>query len=375
GKPKLPADQQSTIARLRSVTPRLRMAACQRGSARTAASQSTNSSSTMAGWAPGTCSHARTRPSESDTTASYVWPGPESMSTTKAARSTASPGRCASTTFLAGSCSMMKMARTRGPSERSVRTISHARSISAALSGSRGWTVDAMRGLLGGLLDDLVGPGQDGARHRQPDRARGLEVDGELEPVHLLDGQVTRPGALQEPVDVGGGAALGLREARGIAQEAARLDRLLEREDRGQSVLPGDLGDLRCDPVDHGALYGVDPLHLAGPDPAPERIEHLGARDLHPLDAHTDARADALELPEVGAPRIDHDGEPRELRHHLLEQREALAPDLGAEERDPGNVAVRPGQIRHQPLGDRVSGRSHDDRDALRYPLGREGRL
>jgi len=58
------------MVRLRSVTPRLRRASCQRGSARTAASQSVNSSSTMAGWAPATCSHESTRPSESDTIAS-----------------------------------------------------------------------------------------------------------------------------------------------------------------------------------------------------------------------------------------------------------------------------------------------------------------
>ena len=58
------------MARSKSVTPRRRMASCQRGSARTAASHSTNSSSTMAGCAPGTCSHDSTRPSESDTTAS-----------------------------------------------------------------------------------------------------------------------------------------------------------------------------------------------------------------------------------------------------------------------------------------------------------------
>src|SRR6185295_9525021 len=124
-------------------------------------------------------------------------------STTNAARSTASPGRCASTTFLSGSCSMMKMTRTRGPSVRSVRTISHARSISVALRGSRGCTVDAIRRLLGCLLDDPVGLGQDGRRNGQPDRLRGLEVHDELEPVGLNDRQVARSGAVQQAVNVG----------------------------------------------------------------------------------------------------------------------------------------------------------------------------
>ena len=58
------------MVRLKSVTPRRRIASCQRGSARTAASHSPNSSSTMAGCTPGMCSQDSTRPRDSETTAS-----------------------------------------------------------------------------------------------------------------------------------------------------------------------------------------------------------------------------------------------------------------------------------------------------------------
>ena len=58
------------MAREKSVTPRLRMASCQRGSARTAASHSKNSSKTIDGWTPGTGVHETTSPRVRDTTAS-----------------------------------------------------------------------------------------------------------------------------------------------------------------------------------------------------------------------------------------------------------------------------------------------------------------
>ena len=273
GSPKLPADHGSTMARLKSVTPRLRMAACQRGSARTAASHSTNSSSTMAGWTPGHVlpGHHAPRGQRDDRLVGLA--GPESISTTKAARSTASPGRCPSTTFLAGSCSMMKMTRTRGPSARSARTISHARSISAALE--RIQRVDGRRHTSSPAVYSMIWSAWariDGGTVR-PIAFAVLRFRTSSNRSACSTARSTRPGALEQPVDVRGGAPLRLREARGIAHEAAALHGLLEREDGRQPLLPGDLRDAWGDPVDQ-----VDSRPCRSPVPGPRAAGAVAPR-------------------------------------------------------------------------------------------------
>ena len=54
----------------KSVTPRRRIASCQRASFLTVSSVARNSSSMMAGWTPGTSRHRRTSPAVIETTAS-----------------------------------------------------------------------------------------------------------------------------------------------------------------------------------------------------------------------------------------------------------------------------------------------------------------
>jgi len=54
-------------------------------------------------------------------------------------------------------------------------------------------------------LDRLIRPQQQRRRNREAERLRGLEVDDQLELGGLLDGKISRLGALQDPVDVSGG--------------------------------------------------------------------------------------------------------------------------------------------------------------------------
>src|SRR6266487_216645 len=56
------------------------------------------------------------------------------------------------------------------------------------------------------LLDHFVGPPQQCRRDRQADRFRGLEVDDQLEPGGLLDGEVCGLCALHDAIHVHGGA-------------------------------------------------------------------------------------------------------------------------------------------------------------------------
>ena len=58
----------------------------------------------------------------------------------------------------------------------------------------------------GPLLDDLIRPRQHRRRDREAERFGGLQVDHELELRGLLDGQVGGLGALEDLVDVDGGA-------------------------------------------------------------------------------------------------------------------------------------------------------------------------
>lgn len=52
------------------------------------------------------------------------------------------------------------------------------------------------------LLEDLVGSCQDRRGDREPESLGGLEVDGEVEPVELFDGQVSRVRAQENALDV-----------------------------------------------------------------------------------------------------------------------------------------------------------------------------
>src|SRR5260221_6775415 len=80
---------------------------------------------------------------------------------------------------------------------------------------------DPQRTWRGRLLDHLIGAGEDGGRHREAERLRGLEVDNEFELGRLHDRQVSRLGALEDPSGVNAGLAQDSRKARCIADQAA----------------------------------------------------------------------------------------------------------------------------------------------------------
>ena len=58
--------------------------------------------------------------------------------------------------------------------------------------------------LVGALVDDLIGPQEEGLGNGEPQRLGGLEIDHQLELVRLLDGQVAGLGALEDLVDSSG---------------------------------------------------------------------------------------------------------------------------------------------------------------------------
>src|SRR5258705_4559660 len=73
------------------------------------------------------------------------------------------------------------------------------------------------------LLDHLVCPLEQRLRDRQPERLRGLHIDDQLKLGGLLDRQVTRLGAFQNLVDVGGDRAQSIQGDPTVAQQTSRL--------------------------------------------------------------------------------------------------------------------------------------------------------
>ena len=70
-------------------------------------------------------------------------------------------------------------------------------------------------------LDDFLGAHSQRRGDTQPERSRGAAVDDELEHHRLLDRQVARSGALQDPVDVLGSALIDGDLVLSVAHEAA----------------------------------------------------------------------------------------------------------------------------------------------------------
>jgi len=64
-----------------------------------------------------------------------------------------------------------------------------------------------------GLLDDLIGAGEQGLRDREPECLCGVQVDNQLEFRRLLDCQIGRLRALQDLIHENGGPVIMAGEA------------------------------------------------------------------------------------------------------------------------------------------------------------------
>src|SRR6266568_8628765 len=85
---------------------------------------------------------------------------------------------------------------------------------------------DSCTAAIAASFDRLVGEQQKLAGDCQPQFSRRLQIDEQLEPGGLLDGQVSWLGAFEDLIHVGRGAPMQVGDARSVGNEAAEFRKL-----------------------------------------------------------------------------------------------------------------------------------------------------
>src|SRR5688572_2066503 len=138
---------------------------------------------------------------------------------------------------------------------------------------------------------DAIGAQQERLGNGHPDGAGGLEVQDEIQLGGLLEGQVSRPGALEDPVDEARGSPVQVDTIGPVRHEGADLDDLQHAGGNRHSVLQPELGDLRADGTKEWVVLKDHrtgaPSHR-GPEGA---LEVNRAANLEPMDLQTEPAA------------------------------------------------------------------------------------
>src|SRR6266581_7287641 len=230
-------------------------------------------------------------------------------------------------------------------------------------------------------LNNLVRPLQQRLGDREPERLRGLQIDYQFEPRRLLNRKIRRLGALQDPVDEGGGARLKTGRKCVIGHQATGIDHGSVRVPPRQFVLGRE--------VDHSlalsneyALGRRKDSFGALPGSSVERGgKVIGGTNVADQQFHFKGVGRTLQFLYLGRRNrvyeIREHEHSRDSGHSLLQQLETLGSKPGTHGRRPGDIPPRSGEARDEPGRHRVAETEHDDRDRasclLRGLSGRGG--
>ena len=92
-------------------------------------------------------------------------------------------------------------------------------------------------------FDDLIGSEQECGRNREAKGGGGLSVDDEFDRRRLLDGEIRRLCALENPIGIVGGAPRDVGHVCPIGEQSTFVDIFAHRIDRRQPVRRGESDD------------------------------------------------------------------------------------------------------------------------------------
>src|SRR6266542_1690126 len=217
------------------------------------------------------------------------------------------------------------------------------------------------------LLDYLIRPPQHGLRDRQAEGLGGLEVDDQFELRRLGDGQISGLGAIENLIDVGGGAPEHVRDAGSIGHEAAGVYRLPPWINRRQPTLCRKGYEASVFRKEHDAGQHGYRAHLRSSDFRESPVEIIPIPRLDELEPQCQcARGVLCSMQHVSlrtfamGSRLRKYGDPRYPWDGLLEDFKTFTDEFRAQERQSRDIAARARKARDQSAPNRI-GRGRED--------------
>jgi hypothetical protein len=210
-----------------------------------------------------------------------------------------------------------------------------------------------------GLLDHLVGAGEQRGRNFDSDRLGRLQVDDELEPSRQPDRHFGRLLALEDTAGIDAGLAILIPVARAIAHQAAGVGKLAPMIYRGHRVARRQRRHLHAT-GDPQRIWtdqkGIRPHFHEG---RKGRIDLAIRAGGHHVDLPPDGQTRRLDFSDKGLgdrriAGIDERGKARGSRQQLVQEPEPLCSKLNADVADAREVAARPVEAGDKSKLDRV---------------------